>query len=260
MNALPEATLLLVDDDVDTCRNLYDILSELGFRVDVAHDGLRALELASSTAYDVALLDFKMPGMDGLTLYRALRRLRSSTVAIIVTAFAGSTHEEALQAGAWRVLPKPVDFGGLLALVRQAVEQPLVLVVDDDADLCAGIWDVLRLQGYRVSLAHDEKQAERLLKDASHRAVLIDVRLTHGTGEDIFRLVRTHNPQARTIVITGFRNETEETVRQMMAEGADALCYKPFDVPRLLETLEQLVRRRHSDRSTSESTPSGNTA
>src|SRR5262249_20767357 len=98
MAKLPErARILIVDDDTDTCSNLCDILTDLGYQVDTAHDGFTALEMARARHYDVALLDLKMPGMDGLTLYRELRRVRADTVAIIVTAYAGSgVVEEAL--------------------------------------------------------------------------------------------------------------------------------------------------------------------
>ena len=47
----------------------------------------------------------------------------------------------------------------------------------------------------------------------------------------MFRIVREANPQARTILITGHRSETDQLVAQVLAEGADAVCYKPFDVP-----------------------------
>src|SRR5262249_41613915 len=60
------ARVLVVDDDVDTCRNLSDILADLGYQVDTAHDGPQALELVRRRPYDVALLDLRMPGMDGL--------------------------------------------------------------------------------------------------------------------------------------------------------------------------------------------------
>src|SRR3954452_3004856 len=100
MTHQPErASILIVDDDLDTCSNLSDILTDLGYRTEVAHDGLSALALARARHYDVALLDLKMPGMDGLALYRELRRVRADTVAIIVTAYAsGGTVEEALAA------------------------------------------------------------------------------------------------------------------------------------------------------------------
>jgi DNA-binding response OmpR family regulator len=240
-----ETSILVVDDEVDTCRNLSDILSDLGYHVDTAPDGPTALELVRKRAYDVALLDLKMPGMDGLTLYREIKRLRAGTVAIIVTAYATSaTAEEALAAGAWQILAKPVDFPTLLARVQEAAGQPLVMIVDDDHDLCATLWDLLRQRGYRVSLAHDEQTAERQLREMPHQVVLIDMRLPDGDGSEVFRLVRGTNPQARTVLITGHRSETDETVRRVMQEGADTVCYKPFDVPQLLTTLEQLARER----------------
>src|SRR5262249_34240097 len=161
-----------------------------------------------------------MPGMDGLTLYREIKKLWAGTVAIIVTAYAGgSTTEEALDAGAWQVLPKPVDFPKLLGLVDEALGQPLVLVVDDDHDLCASLWALLRQRGYRIAIAHDERTAAGQLKDTSFRVVLIDMKLPEGDGGSVFRLVREANPQACTLVITGHRSELEQLVRNVVAEG-----------------------------------------
>jgi two-component system response regulator HydG len=236
------ASILVVDDDVDTCRNLSDILTDLGYHVDTAPDGPTALEMVRRRGYDIALLDLKMPGMDGLTLYREMRKVRAETVAIVVTAFASkTTAEEAHAAGAWQVLAKPVDFPRLLGLVDQALDQPLVMVVDDDPDLCANLWDLLRERGYRVALAHDEKETAERLRDRAFRLVLIDMKLPEGDGATVFRLVRQSNPEARTVVITGHRSETEEMVQKVIAEGADAVCYKPFDVSRLLSTLDRLT-------------------
>ncbi len=192
--------------------------------------------------YDVALLDLKMPGMDGLTLYREIKKQRAGTVALLVTAYASpTTAEEALTAGAWKVVAKPVDFRKLLGLVDEALGQPLVLVVDDDRDLCTNLWDLLRERGFRVSLAHDGREAAEQLKDTRFKVVLIDMKIPDGDGGDVFRMVREANPQARTILITGYRSEMDQLIDQMLAEGADAVCYKPFDVPELLAKLEQLA-------------------
>jgi CheY-like chemotaxis protein len=235
-------SILVVDDEEDTCHNLSDILTDLGYQVDVAHDGPSALELVRRRPYDVALLDLKMPGMNGLELYREIKKLRADTVAIVVTAYAsGATAEQVLTAGAWQVLAKPVDFRRLLGLVDEALSQPLVMVVDDDPDLCGSLWDLLRERGYRVGLAHDEGQAARRLGDRSFKVVLIDLKLPQGDGSGVFRLVRESNPQARTIVITGYRSEMDQVIQKVVSEGADAVCYKPFDIPKLLNTLEHLT-------------------
>jgi DNA-binding NtrC family response regulator len=240
--AQQRASVLVVDDDLDTCKNLSDILTDLGYQVDTANDGRRALELVRQNAYDVALLDLKMPGMDGLTLYREIRKLRAGTVAIVVTAYAtGETARTALQAGAWRIVPKPVDFEALLQCVEDAIGQPLVMVVDDDRELCDTLWNLLRERDFRVCIAHDAERAAELLKDRAYRVVVIDVKLPEQDGRQLLRLVRDMNPAARTVLITGFRAETEQLVQRALGEGADAVCYKPFDVPEFLSTLERLA-------------------
>lgn len=234
--------ILVVDDEVDICQNLSDILTDLGYRVDMAHDGPTALEMVRKNPYDIALLDLKMPGMDGLTLYREIRKLGAGTVAIIVTAYAGSaTADEALAAGAWQVLSKPVDFPKMLKLVEEAAEQPLVLIVDDDPELCQNLWDLLRERNYRVCIAHDERQATERLRGRDFRAVLIDMKLPQGDGSSVFRLVREANPKARTVLITGFPSEMEQRIQQVLQEGADAVCHKPFDVDNLLGLLQKFT-------------------
>lgn len=233
--------LLVVDDEPDTCENLRDIFSDFGYEVDVAYNGPRALDLISKKHYDIALLDLKMPGMDGLELYRRIRQISAGTVAIVVTAYAsGSTANSILEAGAWRIMSKPVDFEQLLGAVGEALNQPLVLLVDDDPDLCDSLWDLFREQGYRVCLAHDVDTAQGQIGRCSHNVVLIDMKLPQGDGAQVLKLVQAGAPQARTVLITGHRSETEQLVRDALQRGADAVCYKPFDVPQLLETVRQL--------------------
>jgi CheY-like chemotaxis protein len=245
MSELHSARILVVDDDVDTCSNLSDILTDLGYRVDTAHDGLAALELVRKHPYDVALLDLKMPGMDGLTLYREVKKLRAGTVAVVVTAYAGGDTAEAAQAaGAWQVLPKPVDFPKLLNIVETALAQPLVMVVDDDHDLCSNLWDLFRDHGYRVCLSHDEHQAASRVKERTYKVVLLDMRLSDTDGgARVFHEIRAASPEAHVVLITGFRSEVDSVVQQLLAEGADAVYYKPFDIPAMLATLEQLANR-----------------
>ncbi len=234
--------ILVVDDDADICRNLCDILADLGYEVDSAPDGPSALVLIDQKPYDVALLDYKMPGMDGLTLYREIKRRRADTVSLLVTAFASrETADEALTAGAWKVLSKPVDFGKLLGLVEEAVCQPLVLVIDDDHDLCRSLWDLFRDRGYRVALAHDSREASVQLRGQRYRVILIDLRLPDSDGSEVFRMVRTGDPSARTIVITGHRSEMDPILDGLIAEGVDAVCFKPFNIPVLLDKLDELA-------------------
>ena len=244
MTAASEASpsVLVVDDDPDNCRNLADILTDLGYRVDVAHDGPSGLSLLEARPYDVALLDYKMPGMTGLDLYHRIKGVRAGTVAVLVSAYTDpATRAAALEAGVWKVLPKPVDLPALLRLVGEAVGQPLVLVVDDDPDLCATLWDILRDRGYRVCLAHDAHTAAERLRDRPYKVVLVDLRLPDADGSGVVRAVHEVAPEARAVIITG-QPDSAPVVQETLKEGVDAVCRKPLDVPQLLQTLDRLAR------------------
>ncbi|MBI3461506.1 MAG: response regulator [Planctomycetes bacterium] len=116
------STILVVDDDADTCRNMADLFGDLGYATETAEVGEIALEKARQQPYDLGLLDLRMPGMDGLTLCRHLKRLQPLMVTMIVTAYAASgLDEEARAAGARHVVAKPVNFPRLLAFVRDAL-------------------------------------------------------------------------------------------------------------------------------------------
>jgi CheY-like chemotaxis protein len=238
----PGPSILVVDDEEDTCRNLADIFGDLGYRVETAPDGPTALELLRRQRFDVALLDLMMPGMDGAALSAELKKLQAGTVAVLVTAYPNHPRAEAaLAAGAWRVLPKPVEFPRLLALTDEAVSQPLLLVVDDDPDLCANLWDLLRERGYRVCLAHDERSALERLQEDQFRVILLDLKLPDGDGTTVFQRALQEDAQAQVVVITGHGAEMGQRLQEMLADGARAVLPKPFDVPRLLTTLKQLT-------------------
>lgn len=244
MNTM-QPSILVVDDEQDTCSNLQDILTDLGYYVDVAYDGPSALQRLELRPYDVALLDLKMPGMDGIELYRRIKQMRADTVAIIVTAYASTeTADSAKEAGALEILPKPVEFPRLLTLVDQVLDQPLLLVVDDDHDLCDSLRDLFRESDYRVCVAHSLTESQNKLENREYRVVLIDMKLSDGGGEELFQMVHQTSPATRTMLITAYRGETERVIQRIMHEGADAVCYKPFNVPELLATLHKLASEK----------------
>ncbi|MGP0065946.1 MAG: response regulator [Isosphaeraceae bacterium] len=235
-------SLLIVDDDLDTCRNLSDIFTDLGYRVETAHDGRSALQKMREYPFDVGLFDLRMPGMDGLTLCREIRRLHTAIVPMIITAYAGDAlAEEARSTGVSHVLTKPIHFPKLLTLVDEALARPEVLVVDDDPDLCLNLEDLLHDRSYRVCTAHDEQAVVEHLRNATFQVVLIDMRLPNSDGGTVFRLVRRTNPQARTILITGYCAELEPVLERLLDAGADALCCKPIDVDQLFATIKRLL-------------------
>lgn len=240
--------ILIVDDDHDAGQNLGDILVDLGYSPDVAIDGPTALQLAQQRRYAVALLDLKMPGMDGLTLSRKLKELDQSIVVILTTAYANkATLASAQSYGIKRVFSKPLDLQQIIPYLLEVSKQPLVLLVDDDSDICRSLTDVLEDRGYRVCFATAIGEALSLVQSNQFQVVLIDMKLPGGYGDEVFQQVRTVSQQARVVLMTGHRTEMEDRIRRSLAAGADAVCYKPFQMPELLTVLQVLATAASGD-------------
>ncbi|AMV20151.1 response regulator [Planctomyces sp. SH-PL14] len=233
-------SILVVDDELDICQNLADILADQDYDVDIASSGQAALDCAARKSYDVALLDLKMPEMDGIALYRKLREIRPEIVAIILTAYASDpTIRSAVHLGAWRVLPKPVDLFRLFSLLGDAVKQPLVLVVDDDRALCENLWDLFREWNLRVCVAHTEPEALCRIHERAYQVVLVDLKLPEGDGRNLIGQVHVTRPDARTILITAHAESVGDATTD--TRPPDAVCLKPFDLERLRTTIARLT-------------------
>ena len=113
----------IVDDDEDTRAVLADILSDLGYSVDTASNGHSALERARERPYRLALLDYRMPDLTGVDLFRRLRELCGGMEGVLISAFlTPEATAEAFSAGIRHVLHKPLDVPRLVPLVEEAIE------------------------------------------------------------------------------------------------------------------------------------------
>jgi two-component system, OmpR family, phosphate regulon response regulator PhoB len=115
--------VLVVDDDQTLCDLLADLLDEEGYAVECLPDGRRALARLEAGAVDLALLDLKLPGVDGLEVCRRLRAQEATrgghVPVVVLTASADLGHEQAIAAaGADDHLAKPFELDALLSRVR----------------------------------------------------------------------------------------------------------------------------------------------
>ena len=113
--------VLLVDDEVEFTAGVGKILRRRGFEVEEAGSGEEALALAEEGRFDVALLDVKMPGMDGIQLLGELHRLAPDVRVILMTGHLSVDEEEnGRRTGAFAYLLKPHPIPELITLIQQA--------------------------------------------------------------------------------------------------------------------------------------------
>lgn len=117
---LPAGALrvLVIDDQPGFAETLQAVLEAAGCRVDIAFTPYAGLTLAESVLYDLVLVDYRMPQMNGLDTIRLLAR-RGHRCVLLITGFPQEIHpEEAREAGAAGVLAKPLELERLLRILR----------------------------------------------------------------------------------------------------------------------------------------------
>lgn len=185
--------ILVVDDEAPIRDSLRDILEGEGFRVDLAGDGMQALQLIGDTEYDLMLTDIKMPRMDGMELLSHCSRNYVLLPIIMISAHGNvQTAVEATKLGAFDFITKPLDLDRLLITIRNALQvrtlqQEAINWTQDDLD-------PVELQGQSPALLS--------LKETLQRVAPTDVRILisgqAGTGKEwiarfIHRLSPRHN-------------------------------------------------------------------
>ena len=116
--------ILVIDDEPVIRDLLYDVLTRKGYRVDTAEDGSRGLEKAKTKKYDVVFTDIRMPGMNGVEVYKRLKVISPESQVIVMTGYGlEQMIQEALHLGAFADIKKPFDLKLIYNLVEKAVEK-----------------------------------------------------------------------------------------------------------------------------------------
>ena len=114
--------IMVVDDDAALRSTLQEILIDEGWDVVSAEDGFQAIQMASESEFALVLMDFKMPGMNGLEALLKIKEILPNCVEVMMTGHAEESQiEEALSNGVMTVLSKPVEIEHLLEIVDSVV-------------------------------------------------------------------------------------------------------------------------------------------
>jgi len=124
------AKILVVDDNPDMCKIIFDILKEAGHSVDCSYSGEDALIKIKKNRYGLVVLDYKLSGISGLVvLEKALQRIPSLKVIMISAFGSDSTKARARELGAFDFIDKPFDIKRFI----QAVQDILIQQTDEKA-------------------------------------------------------------------------------------------------------------------------------
>ena len=262
---------LVVDDDVAVCESTVATLHDMGVTAEWVDSGQKAVERVKfyrkeHKDYDMILIDWKMPGMDGIETAREIRKVVGADVTIIImTAYDwASIEQEAKLAGVNLLMNKPMFRSSLISAFNQALgikeaekEEPeeeefdlsgkRVLLAEDNAINTEVAQLLLKSKGADVDVAENGLRAlEKLAKseEGYYDAILMDIRMPIMDGLTASRSIRNlSNKDAANIpIIAMTANAFDDDVNKSKAAGMNAHLAKPIDPKRLFRTLVELIR------------------
>lgn len=238
--------ILVVDDNEEFCENIKDILELKGHFIQTVNDGFKALEAVQQHKTDLVLIDIKMPVMDGVETFKKLKKIAPGLPVIMITAYAvEELIRESLRSGAFGVLRKPLDFDKLLSIIEDTIKNgSMILVIDDDENLCNNMKDILSRKGYRVSIALDSNLALKKTKENHFDIMLLDMNLPPLNGLETYLTIRDIRPDVVVVIITGYLNEMNDLVNQAKQKGVYTCLEKPVNMDVLISLLEKIGKQK----------------
>ena len=270
-----DCRVLVVDDNFMARETLASMVQDFGLHCDTASDGEQALELLhranhSGQPYHLVLMDWQMPGMDGLEVAQCIRAdasLSTTPAMLMVTAYCRDEVMDRVTALELQgLLIKPVTESVLFNAMQEALHlqhaiqglhirhlpshQHLqtpeslqgrkVLVVDDNALNREVAQDFLELAGVQVTTASSGKEALQLLHQRSFDAVLLDVQMPEMDGLEVARRIRRQEQWSQLPVWALTAQTREEDRDAIIASGMNGQLTKPINAQLLYQTLAQV--------------------
>lgn len=119
-----QCSIIVIDDEVEMCDLLEDLLTPEGYQVSTATDPKKGLQMVVKQIPDVVLLDLKMPEMDGFQVLREIKKSNEAVPVIIISGFLNiRLAREAISLGAFDYITKPFDLAYVKALIKNALDQ-----------------------------------------------------------------------------------------------------------------------------------------
>lgn len=234
---------LVVDDDRTMVRTLTDVLRLKGWYVACAYDGVEAVQAAKDETFDVVIMDVRMPMMDGVSAFKAMKKARPDTRVVLMTAYAAQELiAEAERGGVLRVMPKPVDVASLLSLLTASLSrQKPILLVDSDLMFLKSMSEVLRLRGFETVLASTLDEATAAIDARRPAAVLLHLHIGAANPRELLTAVHDASPAVALIVYSGKPGAEAEIEDALPAEWVHAFLQKPFAIDQITGVLDGIA-------------------
>ncbi len=243
MTSKTKGKILIVDDEKSMCTSLSYIIEMEGYEVCTLENGYKAIEKVKETSFDVAFLDIKMPGINGVETFKEIKKISPETSVVMMTAYAvEDLLLEALSEGAYTFMYKPFNVEKIIEIIQNIQKKNIILIIDDDLNLCKLLKSRLQKQEYKVISIAGGKEAVKLLERKPVDVILLDVVMPEMDGIEVLKKIKEITKEKCPEVIMMSSYEVGEQVKECLRIGAKKFLKKPIDISVLEKSIKELLK------------------
>jgi len=232
--------VLIVDDERDLVESLAMTMEVRGFEVERAFSGEEAIEKFRREDFDIAFMDVRLSGKNGVESFIEIRKFRPDARVVMMTGYSmEQLLDQAVENGAWGVLKKPFDLEEMFGFLER-IRPDGILIVDDDPDFIQSVKDVLKDRGWRIGSVNNGKDAIERIRAGGIDILILDLRLPVMSGLELYIELKREGYTLPTIIVTAFAVEEEGTIDELNSMSVSGVIRKPFDPTVLLDELEKI--------------------
>lgn len=199
--------ILLVDDEKRFLNSLAERFRLKGFEPLLAESGEAAIEIAKARPVFAAVVDLKMPGMDGVETIEKLKAIHPEIKTVLLTGFGDDKSREAAEAIDSEYFEKD-EMGGFWRYIKSLTDTRVnVLLVDDEEKFLNSISERIRLKGFEPLLAKSGEEALEIAQKEPVYAAVVDQKMPGMDGTETIAKLKEINPKIITVLLTGFGND-----------------------------------------------------
>ena len=199
--------ILLVDDEKKFLDTISERIRLKGFEPLPATSGKEALEIARKHKIHAAVVDLKMPDMDGLVTITKLKEIHPDIKTVLLTGFGDDKVKEAAEAVDTAYFEKD-EMGGFWDFMKVLGRKKIyILLVDDEKKFLDTISDRIRLKGFEPLTATSGKEALEIAREHKVYAAVVDLKMPDMDGLVTITKLKEIRPDIKTVLLTGFGDE-----------------------------------------------------
>lgn len=250
--------LFVIDDDESILQTLTQEAKKQGLSIETQSSFIKGKERIIDDSFNpkIVLIDLmnnqeKLTGYDIIEAYKEkYPHYRTSLIGILSAKGEISSRAKSYDLGVDVYFQKPLDCNRIFYVLKKLLYEPkdqnqLILMIDDDQDLCSMAKEALKNSSYQLEAIHNEHELFEAIEQYNPQLILLDYYLNEVNGIELLKAIKSDAKYRRFPVVMLTRDQSPEVIREAFKAGAIDYLFKPLDAQQFPFQIKSILKKNY---------------